>query len=508
AWGFRLDTSPLKYLESPKEAWASVSHLPVFWGTLFFLLLYLLLLYVSKRFITAGRKLIFPPLNRSVSFIVVLLLTGLFIIPLRGGLQLAPINQSSVYFSQSNFANLAAINAPWNFLFSLTHNTSSGNNPFIYIENNEADSILKDLFQAGNKNQQFINLSKHPSPNVILIVWESFSSKAIDLEKEGRFITPGFNLLKQEGIYFSNLYASGDRTDKGIVAVLSGYPSQPTTSIIKIPAKAAGLPMVSNLFNRKGYDNSFYYGGELEFANIKAYLLNGAFNKMISVNDFSENDKNSKWGAHDGVVMKRLIGDLGKSKQPFFSAWLTLSSHEPFETPVPAVLHGNDDETLFLNSLHYSDAVVYEFVRECRQQQWWDNTLIAIVADHGHRLPSTGKKPDDFKIPFLLLGGVLDSVKADIKAIGSQTDIPAILLSQLGYDHSVFKWSKNLLDSTVKQWGYFSFNNGFGFIQPSNYFVFDNQGKRIIEKQGNVKATDIKKGQAILQKSFQDYLEK
>lgn len=507
AWGFRLDASPLKYLKSPKEAWASVFHFPIFWGTVLFIFGFMLILWAVNKFISKGIKFIYPPVNKILSFIFVLLLMGLFIIPLRGGIQLAPINQSTVYFSQSNFANLAAINAPWNFMFSLNHNTESGVNPYQYIKQNEATSIINNLFLAENKNQLFIDLKKHPSPNIILIVWESLTSKAIGLKKNGQPIIPGFDSIKKEGIYFSNIYSSGDRTDKGIVAVLSGYPSQPTTSIIKIPAKASRLPMISNVFSQKGYNTSFYYGGELEFANIKAYLLHGSFNKLVSVNDFEEKDKNSKWGAHDGVVMKRILSDLGKTPSPFFSTWLTLSSHEPFETPVSSVLQGDDDESLFLNSLHYTDSVLFEFIQQCKKQTWWDNTIILIVADHGHRLPPTGKKVDDFQIPLLLVGGAINSVK-EINKIGSQTDLPAILLSQLGHDKSAFTWSRNILDSSVKPLGYFSFNNGFGFVEEGKYFVFDNQGKIIIEKQGAVSTADIKKGQAILQASFQDFLDK
>src|SRR5690606_11469546 len=105
---------------------------------------------------------------------------------------------------------------------------------------------------------------------------------------------------------------SGDRTDKGIVAILSSFPAQPKTSIVKIPSKVAKLPMLSELFNQHQYFTSFYYGGELEFANMKAYLTNGNFKHFTSIKDFAEKDRNSKWGAHDGVVMEKLFADLNQ----------------------------------------------------------------------------------------------------------------------------------------------------------------------------------------------------
>ncbi|HSN62292.1 MAG TPA: hypothetical protein VLR49_15245, partial [Ferruginibacter sp.] len=114
AWGTRLDATPLKYLTNPKEAWASIYHLPVFTILVVFVLLYFVLLWGSNKLLNRMVGYLQPGNKKWLSLIFVLLLTGLFIIPLRGGLQLAPLNQSSVYFSQNNFANMAAINAPWN----------------------------------------------------------------------------------------------------------------------------------------------------------------------------------------------------------------------------------------------------------------------------------------------------------------------------------------------------------------------------------------------------------
>lgn len=507
-WGTRLDATPIKYLSNPKEVWASIYHLPIFTFFILFVFLYLVLLFWSKKILNKMVSALQPENKKWLALTLILLLTGLFIIPLRGGLQLAPLNQSSVYFSQNNFANMAAINAPWNFMHSLSHYTDEKINPFEFIEKEKASLAMDSLIAADVRVEKLIDLQKTPSPNIIIIAWESFTSKAIGQQKEGIIITPGFNRLIKEGVYFSNIYASGDRTDKGIVALLSGYPSQPTTSIVKIPAKAAKLPMLSKVFSDSGYYTSFHYGGELEFANMKAYLLQGAFKEFISVGNFEKKDQNSKWGAHDGVVMKRLIEDLTKTKQPFFSTWLTLSSHEPYEIPTVPVLKGKDDVSQFLSSLYYTDSIVYNFIQQCKNQSWWSNTLVVIVADHGHRLLTTKKKSDDFKIPILFLGGAITKNGIENKKVGSQTDLAATLLGQVGYSTHNFIWSKNLLDSSVKQWSFFSFNNGFGYVEPGKTLVFDNVGKLLIEKSGEITDKELRKGRIIQQLTYQDYLDK
>ena len=508
AWGYRLDATPLKYLKSPGEAWASVSNLPLIWFLILWIISFMIFIKFFKLYFIKNEDGFNYSKQKWIQFLLMLLFITAQIIPVRGGFQLAPINQSTVYFSTNNFSNLTAINVTWNFIHSLSHNLNDTENPFQYIDNQAATRLTDSILKDEGHTIKIIDLEKTPKPNVIVIVWESLTKKAIDLSKNGTVVTPGMNQLKKEGVYFSDIYASGDRTDKGIVAVLSGYPAQPTTSIIKVPQKADKLPKLPKIFAEKNYNSSFYYGGELEFANMKSYLMGSGFNSFTSKDDFEKKDQNSKWGAHDGVVKNKVLADINKMNSPFFTTWLTLSSHEPYETPVSTVIKGNDDESMFLNSIHYSDSIVYEFVQQCKKQPFWKNSIIIIVADHGHRLPRSNKKIEDFKIPVLWLGGALTKTGMDINNTGSQIDIAATLLAQLNMSYESFKWSKNLLSDQSNKWAYFSFNNGFGYVQPNNYFIFDNVGKSIMEENGSLLPADLNTGKAIEQKTFADYLSK
>jgi phosphoglycerol transferase MdoB-like AlkP superfamily enzyme len=509
AWGSRMDATPLKYLASPREVWASISHLPVFFILFLFVVIYIGLCLVFGRviericvYLYSERRGWVPVL---VSAFTVLLFTALLIIPMRGGLQLAPINQSSVYFSSSNFANLAAINAPWNFVHGLSNRTSATENPYVYLEPVQAKGVVDSLLSQSGVYEKVLNTD---TPNVVFIVWESFTDKATHLNVGGKEVTPGFNALKKEGIYFSRVYASGDRTDKGIAAVLSGYPALPNTAIIRTPVKASRLGYIGKMFKDRGYATSFYYGGETEFANIKSYVLSAGFDALTDVGSFSAKDKNSKWGAHDGVVAAKLMKDLQTMRQPFFTTWLTLSSHEPYETPVEPVFKGDDRDIKFLNSIHYTDAVVYDFIQKCKQQPWWNKTLLVIVADHGHSLPETHKRTDDFTIPMLWLGGALSQSGGVVDKVVSQLDIASTLAQQIGEKKPLFPFSRNIFDSSYKQWAFFTFNNGFGLVQPDKAFVFDNVGKQVILNHGAVGEPDLKVGKALQQMTYQDYLDK
>jgi phosphoglycerol transferase MdoB-like AlkP superfamily enzyme len=508
AWGTRLDYTPIKFLSTPKEAFASIGHLPLFWIVLGFLIIYFLLFWVFRKMILRSIVLLSNNKYKLVQLLLILCFTISLIIPIRGGFQLAPINQSHVFFSNDQYANNAAINGAWNFMQSLTKAKYLSKNIYQYMDDAEADSIVNSLYEAKGKTEQVIKDSGGLKPNVIVIVWESFTEKALNKMIDGKPVIRYFPELMKDGIYFSNCYSSGDRTDKGISAILSSYPALPKESIINYNEKASRLPGLGNIFYKQGYSTSFYYGGAPEFMNIKGYVTAQQFQQIITEDDFDSKDMNSKWGAHDQIVMKRLLDDVSKSKEPFFKAWLTLSSHEPFETPVAKVFNGNDKETKFLNSLHYTDSIVYTFIKELKKVPSWNNTVVIISADHGHYLPITGKRADDYRIPILWLGGALKKQNVIINKTVDQLDMAGSLVYQFHLADNPFPFSKNVFDSTSQHWAIFTYNDGIGFVTDSSRMLFDNTGKRIFFEEGKTNPQQEKIAKALMQKVYSDFLKR
>ena len=171
------------------------------------------------------------------------------------------------------------------------------------------------------------------------------------------------------------------------------------------------------------------------------------------------------------------------------------------ETPTAHVFKGRDPATLFLNSLHYTDEVLYQFVQDCRKMPWWNNTVVVIVADHGHPMPAPNEPLENFKIPILWLGGALTHPGREIPEVVSQLDLASSLTAPLGGGRALFPFSKNFFDSTTRSWAYFSFNNGFGLVQQGGAFVFDNVGKQVIARSGGAKDKDIETGKALQQQT-------
>lgn len=508
AWGTRIDSTPLKYLATPKEVWASISHLPVIFILIAFIVVYLLLFWLFSKIISRSIPLLANNNHRFIEVLLILLFSAVLIIPIRGGFQLSPLNQSSVYFCSNQYANNAAVNASWNFMYSALQINKLNGNFYKYMKDEEADAIVKSLFVAEGKTEQVVVDSGALKPNVIFIVWESFTEKVLNKTVEGKTVIQFFPALLKEGIYFSNCYSSGDRTDKGISAILSSYPALPKGSIVNYPEKTTRLPGLGNIFLENGYSTRFYYGGEPEFANIKSYLSAQQFQQLITKADFNAADMNSKWGAHDDRVMKRLVQDISKMKQPFFTIWLTLSSHEPFETPVPAVFNGNDKETKFLNSLHYTDSIVYSFVNELKKMPSWENTIVIISADHGHYLPITGKRADDYRIPVLWLGGALTKQNVVIDKTVNQLDMAESLVQQLHFSATSFPFGKNVFDSTSRHCAFFTYNDGIGYVTDSSRILYDNAGKRTVFEEGKSDTGHEMTAKALMQKLYSDFLKR
>ncbi|MFA4839572.1 MAG: sulfatase-like hydrolase/transferase [Candidatus Neomarinimicrobiota bacterium] len=503
-WGFRLDITPLIYLETPKEAFASVTFgdffLPILVGIVLFVLFWIL----NKRVIVPVIKKFRPDyLLSPVSFLI---LTVLLVIPMRGGLGIAPLNVGSVYFHENMFANHAAINVNWNAIYSLTKKDRL-TKQYRYMPTAQADSLFTELQAKPGKP---VSLLKSSMPNIILILMESFTAKIIEPLGGKSGITPNFNRLVSEGILFTNFFANGDRSDKGIVCVLSGYPAQPQNSIVKYANKTQKLPNLIRDLKDDGYATAFYYGGEIDFANLNSYFVLSGVDRLITMDDFDASTFNAKWGVHDHIMFDRFADDLDGMNQPFFSTLFTLSSHEPFDVPMQPVFIGDDSETKYLNSAYYADSCLGEFIARAKKTKWWNNTLIVITADHGIRHP--GKSPnhsiEKFKVPMLWIGGALKKTGLRIDSYASQIDIPATLAAQIGLSSADYRFSKDILNPKNRDFAFYTFNNGFGFITDLAKVVYGNDKKHAIFKSGTQVDRATEYGKAYMQTLSDDFFKK
>ena len=503
-WQSLVSYKVFDYLKYPKEVMSFVS-VPD-----------LLMLASLCGLLTAGTMFLFKKwvgeisLQRPALSRYLLLITFPFILitAARGGLQQIPVNESSAYFSDSPFYNHTAINSLWYFIHSFLE-TEHTNNPYIAMDSDEAQKRLDHLYIV-NPNPDS-SILKTQTPNVVIILLESWTADIIKSLGGEADVTPQFDSLVQHGLLFSQIYSAGSRTEHGLTSVLSGYPPPPHQSIITVPYKAEKLGNINEEFTNSGYHSSFYYGGEIGFVNMKSYLLNGGFKTIVDQEDFEENELNSKWGAHDEFVFEKQINDLNQTPQPFFSVLLTLSSHEPFEVPMDIKFPGKSESDKFRNAAYYSDKCLGEYFRMAKQQPWYDNTLFILVADHGHRLPkkSNLNLPQSKRIPLLFYGNVLkDHVKGKTNTIvGNQNDIAATLLHQLGKPADKFSRSKDLLNPNCNGFAYYTTDYTLGWVTNSQKFIYFYTSKTLNTiGTGVVNDSILLDAKAFLQTHYDEYL--
>jgi len=343
----------------------------------------------------------------------------------------------------------------------------------------------------------------------MIIILESFSGYLIGGLGGDSLVTPNFNRYSKEGIIFSNFYASGTRTDKAIPAILDGYPALPAQSVIKEPKKSQSLPNIVKILIDQGYNSSFWYGGEINFANFNSFVIGSGFRQIITKDNFAPESYNSKWGVHDHVMFRALKDSMKRVKEPFIDVVLTLSSHEPFDVPMEPVFKGDGNMAKYKNSVYYADDALGSFLDWASQADWWKNTLVIMVADHCSRVTAEMPiySPEAFKIPMLWIGGAVSKSGIRIEKYGSQTDIPVTLCSQLGLLQA-FPFGKDLLDDESSSFAYYAFNEGFGFVTDSSAVAYDHKLRKPVLQEGLNPDLAEKSGKSFLQVLFNDYLKR
>lgn len=526
-WKYPLDSTPLFYFfTSPADAIASVSIWQVILSVIILIALtvgvwFTLRMRGEKRQrysrygyryggFGSGKRNRFDDFDRhrGRTSIILLLLTGLLFLPIRGGITVSTMNTGQAYYSQNAYLNHSAVNPLFSLLESITHQEDFASQ-YHFMKDKEADKIFATMTSTSDENTYpLLNEAtfKKGTPDILIVIMESFASDIMPSMGSYKDVAVCLDSIAQQSILFTRFYANSFRTDRGMVSILSGYPAQPTTSIMRYPRKTSQLPSIArNLAKYKNYKTTYYYGGDADFCNMRSYLVSQGYQHIISDANFPIEDKLSKWGVPDHIVAARMMEDIKaqqNEKRPMLRIFQTSSSHEPFEVPY----HRLKDKRL--NAFAYTDSVMGAIVREYRKLPRWKNTLIVFVPDHvgGYKENLNDHDRSRYQIPLILAGGAI-SRPMKVGIIGSQHDIAATLLGQLGVEHREFTFSKNMMSDATPKFAFFAVNDAFGIVSEENSLIYDNRAKRIVYDKGE-KGFNLKRGQAYLQKLYDDLAKK
>ncbi len=498
-WGFKLDASCLQYLETPTEAAANVTtgYLAV---RLVILIAIAALIYwgypTSKSYLSPLTSY-HSPLKETLLH---LLLIPVIVIGIRGGFDESTTNVGQVYFSQNQFLNHAAVNPVFNFLSSF-EKTASNIVDYDYYSQTECDQLMEGLYPTTSTDTD--TLLTTTRPNIVIILMES----AGDVFAQAM---PRLQQLRKEGIDFSDCYANSWRTDRGTVCTYSGYPSFPTSSVMKMPKKAAHLPSIASTLREQGYQTHYLYGGDINFTNMRSYLIATGWEQLTWKADYTLAEQNTaEWGVRDGITFETLYQMITLPRTPApphprqLIGFSTLSTHQPWDVPI----HQYDDE--ILNAFYYLDQCIGDFVDRLKQRPEWKDLLLIFLPDHSMDYGDCVETEQlRNKIPMVWVGGAVREPRR-ITATCNQTDLAATLLAQMQLPHDQFRWSRDVLSRNYRYpFAVHNYNNGYSLVDSTGYMVYDLDSRQVIADKSSDSPRLERMGKAILQATTKDLKEK
>ena len=303
-WHYKLDASVFNYLDSPKDAMASVSS----WYIVIRILAILVVAYIiyehqtricSNTFVTTEKS----PERKVWRTLVILCCGGLLFLAIRGGAKESTMNVGRAYFSEDQYLNHSAVNPAFSLLSSIGK-SEDFSKQYRFLKPDDFDSVIRELYPAaGTGVKSFAatalqtstpltdTLLKTQRPNILLIEMESFGGRFIEALGAPADVAPNYNALVKEGIFFSNFYGNSYRTDRGTVSIFSGYPALPVVSLMKMPIIVRALPSLPHELVKQGYTTDFLYGGDVNFTNTKGYLVNMDFQKITADVNFTKEER-------------------------------------------------------------------------------------------------------------------------------------------------------------------------------------------------------------------------
>ncbi len=511
-WGIKTSYKALLYLSHPSEVLSTATTAQLLIFVLLVMIQFALGYFIYEKLIIGRAESTAP--YKAASFVGTIFLIPFLILGIRGGMQQIPVQAADSYYSTNAILNWAAVNSLWGLGQSIAAANQYGSqNPYRFYPKAQAEQTVDALY-AAQKDQtpHFLKTSK---PNIVLIIFEGWSADLIESisANHERSCTPHFDKLASHGLLFTDCLASGERSDQGVAAILSSFPSLPLSSIVNYPEKVNQRPSILRRFKDRGYTSLFLFGGQLSYGNLKTLIYHDGFDKVIEEKDIDRKISRGRLGVHDEYTFDILSHELHTMRQPFFSGFFTQSTHFSYDYPgTKKALSWAGDQSDYANALMYADSCLGDFFDKVKKEDWYGNTLFIMVSDHSHILPwnDNHKTSALHHIPLLFYGDVIKDEYRGIKKgdIVSQQDICATLLSQLDMDYSDFKWSRDIMAPNTIPFAYWTFTEGFGFTKGKDCeIVYDLANRKIVSGIPSCDSDTIRReGFSYLQRIFDDFI--
>jgi len=459
-FGVRFNFIAVDYLIYTYEVVSNINEsypLPIIIITLFVLVAASLFLFKKNRAFTNTFSSEIPFLKRLTVSVPILILSACLLVFL---------TNSMAEFSLNSVVNEVAKNGVFSFFRAYRSNELDYEKFYQTLPEKEAYSILKKNLiqenQAYNSNQIDAILrttqgSDEIRPNIVMVVIESFSGEFISAFGNQDHITPNFDELTNNSIFFTNLYATGTRTVRGMEALTLSVPPTPGNSIVRRP-KNDNLFSIATILKQRNYHPYFIYGGDGYFDNMNSFFGGQGFDIVDRNrgNPLSDNIKTHRynipdnevsfenaWGVCDEDLYKQTLKYADRSseeKQPFFQVVMTTSNHRPYTFPAGKI---DLDQGTRNAAVKYTDFALGKFLKEAKTKPWFSNTVFVVVADHC--ASSAGKweiNINKHHIPAIIYN--LKNEPENINRLTSQIDLLPTLLGYLNWGYDTQFYGKDI----------------------------------------------------------------
>lgn len=511
-WNHKLTTRVFLHLSNPDEVFRTAGYSMTLWFFLYLIAQSIFAFFICRFLFREYPQQNPLPLHKrllgGISILFVFL--AQFFLFLRGGVQQIPLNIASAYYSNNHVLNDLSVNSIYFFGHSfLLHNRTQIDEFMPQIDTKEAEKIVTDLFAYPKKHNEFI--FKSAKPNIVFVVFEGWSSNAISCLSETKNSTPHFDKLANEGLLFSNIFSCGLTSEIGNSSIFSGYPALPEISISMHPEKHRNIKTINE--ELVSYSSNYLFSGDLKYENIGSYFMDHNFDHVEDEKVFPANLKRGKLNYFDSDLYTLFLKKINTTRQPFLHCAFTGSTHAPYDHPKSNKLRFKGEEADYMNSMVYADKCLGDFIENCKTQSWFKNTIFVFISDHGHPAPGITNPNSNpfFRIPFLIWG---EQLKEDFRGtrnekIGSQADVAATLLYQVGGDLKKFPWSKDLLNPNCPEFAFHAINRGYGWVSKKGNYVFQMDTKTELENSylKSEEEIEIKNCKAFLTQFYRSFKE-
>ncbi len=396
------------------------------------------------------------------------------------------VGSSWYQFSTNTYLNELAANGPYQFFSAFRNNELDYRHFYKLGDDKQLSKLIRKQVGAketANSDEHLYNIKRmitasEPEKrlNIVLITVESLSAEFMATFGSKENITPYMDEWFKEGLLFTNFYATGTRTIRGLEALTLSIPPTPGQSIVKRPDNG-NLFSLGYVLQQRGYDTAFLYGGRGFFDNMNAFYEGNGY-RIVDQTDFTKEEITfaNAWGVSDDIIFNRVIKEADQDHQnhkPFFFQIMTTSNHRPYTYPegkidIPS---GKGRE----GAVKYTDYAIGEFIKQAKSKPWFDDTVFVMVADHCAGSARKTELPvDKYHIPlFIYAPKHVPAVKND--TLSSQIDVAPTLLGLLNtgyesqfYGRDIMKMPKNegrALISNYQKLGLFK-DNKLVYLSP------------------------------------------